>query len=85
MCNYTQAVQSRRNVCESHTFMKNHVQIYVLKCPRTYKKHLLNLLKSSIPDISTSMLTIFSVQTHEKLCQTMQWRLIKLDCGYPTF
>ena len=32
--------------------MKYHTQIYVLKCPTTYKKHLLNLLKSSMSDIS---------------------------------
>ena len=50
--------------------MKNHVQIYVPKCPRTYEK-LLNLLKSSIPDIFTSTLTIFSVETLEKLCLAM--------------
>ena len=52
-------------------FMKNHVQIFVPKGPRTYEKHLLNLLKSSIPDISTSLLTIFSVEILEKLCQTV--------------
>ena len=51
--------------------MKKHIQIYVPKRPRTYKKYLLNLLKSSIPDIFTSTLTIFSVETLEKLCQTM--------------
>ena len=38
----------------------NHVQIYVPIRPRTFEKNLLNLLKSSIPDISTSMSTIFS-------------------------
>ena len=64
-------VQSRRNVRESRRFMKNHVQIYVPKCHRTYAKHLLNLLKSSIPDIFTFMLTIFSVKTLEKVCQTI--------------
>ena len=66
-----QGVQSRRNVRESRRFMKNHVQTYVPKRPGTYKKHLLNLLKSSIPDVFTSKLTIFSVETLEKLCQTM--------------
>ena len=39
--------------------------------PRTYENHLLNLLGSSIPDISTSILTIYSVETLENLCQTM--------------
>ena len=66
---FSQGVQSHRNAHESRIFMKNHAQIYVPKCSRTYKK--LNLLKSSIPDIFTSMLTIFSVETLEKLCQTM--------------
>ena len=66
-----QGVQSRRNVHESHRFMKNHEQIYVPKCPRTYEKHPLNLLKLSIPDISTRTLTIFSVETLSKLYQTM--------------
>ena len=47
--------------------MKNHVQIYIPKCPRTYENHLLNLLESSIPDISSSMLTIFSIGTLEKV------------------
>ena len=70
-CRSTQGVRSRRNVRESRRFMKNHVQIYVPKRPRTYKKHLLNLSKSSIPDISASTLTIFSVKILEKLCQTM--------------
>ena len=37
----------------------------------TYEKNLLNLLKSSIPDISTCMSTIFSVETLETLCQSM--------------
>ena len=37
-----------------------------------YQKNLLNLLKSSIPDISTSMLTIFSVETLETLSRL--WR-----------
>ena len=50
--------------------MKNHIEIYVPKCPRTYEKHLLDLLKSSIPDNFTSTLTIFSVKTLEKLCQS---------------
>ena len=49
----------------------NHIQIYVQKRPRTYEKHQLNLLKSFIPDISTSTSTIYSVETLEKLCQTM--------------
>ena len=66
-----QGVRSRRNVCESCRFMKNHIQIYVPKRPKMYKKHLLNLLKSSIPDISASMWTIFSVKVLEKLCQTL--------------
>ena len=70
-------IDSHRNVCESRIFMKKHIQIYVPKCPRTYEKNLLNLLKSSIPDISTSTLTIFSVKTFEKLCRTMKWRLLK--------
>ena len=70
-CRSTQGVRSRRTVRESRRFMKNHVQIYVTKRPRTYGKHLLNLLKSSIPDISASTLTIFSVEILEKLCQTM--------------
>ena len=39
--------------------------------PRTYENHLLNLLGSSIPDISTNILTIYSVETLENLCQTM--------------
>ena len=66
----TDHVEMYVNVCESRIFLKNHVQIYVPKCPRTYEK-LLNLLKSSIPDIFTSTLTIFSVETLEKLCQAM--------------
>ena len=67
----TQGVRSRRNVRESRRFLKNHIQIYVPKRPRTYEKHPLNFLKSSIPDISASTLTIFSVEILEKLCQTM--------------
>ena len=70
-CRSTQGVRSRRNVRESRRFMKNHVQIYVPKRPRTYEKRLLNLLKSSIPYISASTLTMFSVEILEKLCQTM--------------
>ena len=66
-----QGVRSRRNVRESRRLWKNHVQIYVRICPRTYEKNLLNLLKSSIPDIFTSTLTIFSVETIETLCQSM--------------
>ena len=64
---------ARGILCElrRYKFMKNRVQIYVPKRPRTYDKHVLNLLKSSIPDIFTSTLTIFSVETLEKLCQTM--------------
>ena len=53
-------VRLRRNVRESRRFMKNQVQIYVPKCPGMYEKHLLNLLQSSIPGISTSTLTIFN-------------------------
>ena len=75
-CSTTQGVRSRRNVCESRRFMKSNVQIYIPKRHRTYEKHLLNLLKSSIPDISASTLTIFSVKILEKLCQTI-WRLHK--------
>ena len=60
-------VQSRKNVHESRKLQKNHVQIYVPIHPRTYEKNLLNLLKSSIQDISTSMSTLFSVETLEKL------------------
>ena len=67
---WLQGVQSCRNVHESRRNMKNHIKIHVPKCPRMYKKHLLYLLKSSIPDISTSTLTIYSVQILEKLCQT---------------
>ena len=76
-CRSTQGVRSRRDVCESCRFLKNHIQIYVPKRPRTYEKYLLNFLKSSIPDISASTLTIFSVEILEKLCQTMEWRLLK--------
>ena len=75
-CRSTQGVRSRRNIRESRRFMKSHVQIYIPKRHRTYEKHLLNLLKSSIPDISASTLTIFSVEILEKLCQTI-WRLHK--------
>ena len=64
-----QGVQLGRNVSELHRFMKNQIQIYVPKRSRTYEKHLLDLLKSSIPDIFTSTLTIFSVKTLEKLCR----------------
>ena len=39
--------------------------------PRTYEKNALNLLKSSIQDISTSTTTMFSIETLEKLCQSM--------------
>ena len=76
-CSSTQGVRSRRNVHQLRRFMKNHVQIYVPKRPRTYEKHLLNLLKSSIPYISASTLTMFSIEILEKLCQTMYWRLLK--------
>ena len=51
--------------------MKNHEQIYVPKCPRMYENNLLNLLESPIPDISTSILTILSIETLENLCQTV--------------
>ena len=61
-----QGVWSSRNIHESRRFMKNHVQIFVPKHPRTYEKPLLNLLKSSIPDIFTSVLTTFSIETLEK-------------------
>ena len=56
--------------------MTNHVEIYVPKRPRRYEKHLLNLLKSSIPDIFTSMLMIFSVQTlvsNYVMASTQNW------------
>ena len=83
-CGSMQGVRSRRNVRESRRFIKNQVQNYVPKRPRTCKKniylrkkHLLNLLKPSIPDISASTLTIFRVEILEKLCQTMLWRPLK--------
>ena len=75
-CGLTQGVQSRRNVRELRRFMKSHVQIYIPKRHRMYEKYLLNLMKSSIPDISARTLTIFSVEILEKLCQTI-WRLHK--------
>ena len=65
--------------------VSNHVEMYVNRIDfrkityslmSQYKKSLLNLFKSSIPDISTSMSTIFSVETLEKLCQSMLWRLL---------
>ena len=83
--NEMQGVQSRRNVCESRRFMKNCVQIYVPKRPRTYEKHLLNLLEPSISEIFTSTLTIFSVKSLEKLCQTMSWRLLKTQLCIVSF
>ena len=55
-----QGIWSLSDVRKSHRFMKNHVQIYVPKRPRTYEEHLLILLNSSIPDISSSMLTILA-------------------------
>ena len=64
----SKCVRSRRNVRESCRFMKSHIQIYVPKFLRTFEKHLLNLLKSAILDISTIMWTIFSIETLEKLC-----------------
>ena len=57
--------------------MKIHIQIYVPKRPRTYEKHLLNLLKSSISVIFKRTSTIVSVETIEKLCQIMQLHLLK--------
>ena len=54
-CTTEEGVRSRSNVRESRRFMKNHVQTFVSKRPRTYEKHLRNLFKSPIPDISTSM------------------------------
>ena len=69
----TQGVRSRRNVCESLRSMKNHVQIYVPKRPRTYEKHLLNLLISSIPDISTSTLKL--LKSCDKLCNGIYSKL----------
>ena len=51
--------------------MKNHRQILVPKRPRMYEKRVLSFLKSSIPDIFTSTLTVFSVKTLEKLSHTM--------------
>ena len=52
---------------------------------RAYENLLLNLLKSFIPDISTSTLTIFSVEALEscvKLCNSVY---SKLDMGFPSF
>ena len=51
------------HMCELHRLKKNDAQIYVPIRPRTYDKNLLNLLKSSIPEISSSTSTIFSVET----------------------
>ena len=67
---FQEGVRSRRSVRELRRFMKNHIQIYVPKCPRAYEKHL-DLLKSTIPDIFTSILTILSIKTLEKLCGTL--------------
>ena len=58
--------------------MKNHVQIYVPKRHRTYEKHLINLLKSSIPDISASTLTILSVEILEILQLYLDLHVIHL-------
>ena len=73
-----QGVRSRTNVRESHRLKKNHVQINVPVRPRTYKKRLHNLFKSSVPDISTSTSTICSVETLEKFCQSVLWCLLKV-------
>ena len=78
-CNHPsvwQGVRSRRNVCELHRFMKNHIHIYVQTRPRSYENHLLNLLKSSIPD---------SIKTPEKMCQTFQWHLLKTQLRISQF
>ena len=55
-----QGVRSRRKVCESHRLWKNHVQINFPIRPRTYEKSLLNLFKSSKPNISTSTSTMLA-------------------------
>ena len=48
--------------------------------PRAYKRNLLNLLKSSISDISTSMSTIFGVETWKIVSvYVMSSTLSKLD------
>ena len=64
-------VSDHVDTCESHRFLKNQVQIFVQILPRTLAKNILNLLKPSIPAISTSMLTIFSVNNLTKMCQSM--------------
>ena len=61
--------------------MKNHVQIYIPKCPRTYEKHLLNLLKSS----RYFHKHIDHIETLEKLCQTMKWHLLKTQLRISQF
>ena len=70
LCTHCNRVSDPRNLHELHRFKKNHIQIYVSISERK-KKNLLNLLKSSIPDISTRLLTIFNIKTLEKLCQFM--------------
>ena len=77
-----QGVRSSRNVCELLRFMKNHIQIYVPKCSRMYEKHLLNLLESSIPDIST-YISIFSVGTLEKLPNYVMASTQNLTADFP--
>ena len=84
-CGSIKGVRSRRNVRESCRFMKNHVQVYVPKCPRTHEKHLLNLLTSYIPDISANMLIICRIKVLEKLCQTMLWRPLKTQLQISQF
>ena len=65
---FVQGVLPRRNVCESCRFKKNHIQIRVPTHPRTYERNFINLLKTPIPDISTSTSTIiFSVKTLIKI------------------
>ena len=45
--------------------------------PQNVRKTSTKFVETSIPDISTSTLTIFRVETLDKLCHTMQWCLLK--------
>ena len=61
-----------QGVRESHRSKKIMCRFKAEYAPQlTKKKNPINLLKLSIPDISTSMSTIFSIENLDKLCQSM--------------
>ena len=62
---------------------KNHTQIYVPIHPRTYQKNLLNLLKSSIPDISRS--TVDHYIQHQNSSKIMSIYVMVSIMDFPVF